>query len=100
MHRFSRRVKPSEHALIELGQRVAYVHYQGQATQRRARLEIAAQQSLPGRSRRIGDPGVAVAGEIHDELLRAQRVVIDESSASRGLAHERQLAPGKGVDGA
>src|SRR5258706_15803857 len=100
MHRFSRGLKPSEHALIELGQSLPYVHYHGQTAQRRARLEIAAQQSLPGRPRRVGNPGVAVTGKIHDESLRAQRVVIDESSTSRGLAHEPQLAPGKGVNGA
>ena len=100
VHRFSRWAKPSEHPLIELGQRVTHVHYQGQATQRLTRLEIATQQFFPGRPRRLGNPGVAVSREINDESLCVQGVEIDESSASRGLAHERQLASGQRVEGA
>ena len=100
VHRLSGGAKPPEHALIELGQRVSHVHYEGQAAQRPARLKIAAQQFLPRRPHRIGNPGVAVAGKIHDESIRTQRVVVDESSASRGLAHERQSIPRKRVDGA
>src|SRR5216117_2643614 len=49
------------HPLTELGQRVAHVHYHGQAAQRRAHPKIAAQQFLPGRPRRVGNSGVAVA---------------------------------------
>ncbi len=100
VYRFSGRAKPPEHPLIELGQRVPHVHYESQAAQRPAHLKIAAQQFLPRYTHSIGNPRVAVAGEIHDESIRPERVEIDESSSSRGLAHERQLAPGQRVDGA
>src|SRR5258708_7382134 len=100
VYRLSSGAKPPQHALIELGQRVPHVHYESQAAERPAHLKIATQQFLPRRPHRIGNPGVAVAGKVHDESTRPERVVIDESSASRGLAHERQSIPRKRVDGA
>src|SRR6266851_1579802 len=100
MHGFPGGAKPREQPSVELGERVPHVHHHGEAAQGCAHLKICAEQFLPGRAYRLGHLGVAVAGKIGEESLRSQRVEVDESGASRGLAHECDSAASERVDGA
>ena len=100
MHRFSGGGEPPEQHVIEASEGVPHIHDYRQSAQRSARLEILAQEIAPGRVCCVGNPGVAVAREIHEESFRPQRVEINQPGASRGLAYERDSASRKRVDGA
>ena len=84
---------PFQHALIELREGMANVHHDHQPHQGPTLMEVSGHQVLPLELHRLGDPGIAIAGQVDQPpILLPGREEDDLLGAPRGLAGAGQLA--------
>jgi uncharacterized protein YigA (DUF484 family) len=76
---------------IHVGQRMADIHQQQQAAQRRAPGQIAFQQFSPVPANRVGNPGITVTRQIDQVAIRLHQKKVEQLGAAGRFADPGQL---------
>ena len=91
MHRTFDGAAPIQHLPVVITKQPTTVDHDNRTNQRFPVLEILLQQTLPMIARRPGNPGIAVARQIHQPLVLRQAEEINQLRSSRAFARAGKI---------